>query len=762
MFYTFSGFSARANKVLSGALAAAERMGHTYVGTEHLLLALLSCDSGDAAAFLTAKKIYGYRVCRLLETEIGHGAPTLLTPEDFTSALAKSIDFAVVEARAVRACQVEPEHLLSAAIENDKATATRYLRVLGLEPALALRECQKLTGKAPAVSLGTKPREMARGGTKTAEKYTRDFTRLAEEDYFDPLLGRDAELCSLIQILARRQKNNPCLVGEPGVGKTAVIEGLATRIIKGNVPRNLCGKRVLALDLTALIAGTKYRGDFEERFKFVLDDVARAGNIILFIDEIHGIVGAGAAEGGIDAGNILKPLLARGELQVIGATTCIEYRNHIEKDAALARRFGRVEIEEPSVAMAQQILTGLAPRYACFHQLVITPAALSAAVTLSARYLPERFLPDKALDLLDEACALTRMRGQSADAPKEAAQPLCVTEQEIAAVCARQCGVPLEKLTTQSRARLANLEQALSQRILGQAAAVHAVAAALQCAGTGLSDACRPIGSFLFLGPSGVGKTALAKALADVFFSSEKALLRFDMSEYMEQHTVSRLVGAPPGYIGHGEGGQLTEAVRRHPYSVVLFDEIEKAHPDIYNLLLQILEDGRLTDSEGRCVNFSNTVVILTSNLGAKAMAAQTALGFFTHEEKSFAERDVLRAAKDAFRPELIGRLDELLVFHPLTQETLFAIGENLLLELETRAAAAQIVLHHTAQARELLVKNADALHYGARPLRRVITREVEQCLAAEQLKADTTSAAYLLCVEDGKLHLKAEKTCKA
>ena len=755
MFYTFSGFSSRANKVVSGALATAERMGHTYVGTEHLLLALLACDSGDAATFLTEKKIYGYRVCRLLETEIGHGAPTQLTPEDFTSAFAKSLDFAVVEARAVRAGQVEPEHLLSAALENDKATAPRYLRTLGLEPALALRECQKLTGKAPSVSLGAKPREAARCSTKTAEKYTRDFTRLAEEDYFDPLLGREEELCNVVQVLARRQKNNPCLVGEPGVGKTAVIEGLAQRIVKGNVPQSLCGKRVLALDLTALIAGTKYRGDFEERFKSVLDDVARAGNVILFIDEIHGIVGAGAAEGGIDAGNILKPLLARGELQVIGATTCAEYRNHIEKDAALARRFGRIEIEEPSIATAGEILTGLAR----FHQLTIAPAALTAAVTLSARYLPARFLPDKALDLLDEACALTRMQAQGKDAAHaQKIQTLCVTEQEIAAVCARQSGVPLEKLTSQSSEKLAGLEPALARCILGQPAAVHAVAAALQCACTGLSDASRPMGSFLFLGPSGVGKTALAKALADVFFGSAKALLRFDMSEYMEQHTISRLVGAPPGYVGHGAGGQLTQAVLHRPYSVVLFDEIEKAHPDIYNLLLQILEDGRLTDSEGRVVNFSNTVVILTSNLGAKAMAEQSSLGFFTREQKSFAERDVLRAAKEAFRPELIGRMDEMLVFHPLAEETLLQIGENLLCELETRAAAAKIVLRHTAQATALLVKGAYAPSYGARPLRRAITREVEQCLAAEQVKPHAVKPAYLLCVADGKLMLKPEK----
>ncbi|MEG2595184.1 MAG: ATP-dependent Clp protease ATP-binding subunit [Ruthenibacterium sp.] len=758
MFYTFSGFSSRANKVLSGAVTTAERMGHTYVGTEHLLLALLACDSGDAAAFLTEKKIYGYRICRLLETEVGHGAPTQLTPEDFSSALGKSLDFAVVEARAVHAGQVEPEHLLSATLENDKATAPRYLRTLGLEPALALRECQKLTGKTlPTAALpGTRPREAARGTSKTIDKYTRDFTRLAEEDYFDPLLGREKELCNVIQVLARRQKNNPCLVGEPGVGKTAVVEGLAQRIAKGKVPQSLCGKRVLALDLTALIAGTKYRGDFEERFKAVLDDVTRACNIILFIDEIHGIIGAGAAEGGIDAGDILKPLLARGELQVIGATTCVEYRNHIEKDAALARRFGRIEIDEPSIATAQEILTGLAPRYAAFHQLTITPTALSEAVTLSARYLPTRFLPDKALDLLDEACALTRMRAQDT-ATQKTVEPLCVTENQIAEVCARQSGVPLEKMTVQNCARLADLEQALSQRVLGQATAVHALAAALQCAGTGLSDACRPIGSFLFLGPSGVGKTALAKALADVFFGSEKALLRFDMSEYMEQHTVSRLVGAPPGYVGHGEGGQLTEAVRRRPYSVVLFDEIEKAHPDIYNLLLQILEDGRLTDSEGRCVHFANTVVILTSNLGAKAMAEQSSLGFVNCEQKSFAERDVLRAAKEAFRPELIGRMDELLVFHPLARETLLQIGENLLLELETRAAAVKIVLHHTAEATALLVKDAYAPRYGARPLRRVITREVEQVLAAAQIKACAARVTYLLCVEAEKLVLKAE-----
>ena len=438
------------------------------------------------------------------------------------------------------------------------------------------------------------------------------------------MLGRDSELLRMEQILVRRRKNNPCLVGEPGVGKTAVVEGLARRIAAGQVPPQLRGKRILSLDITSLVAGTKYRGDFEERFKNVLLDVQRAGDVILFIDEVHAIVGAGAAEGGIDACGILKPLLARGDIQLIGATTRVEYRRHIEKDAALARRFGAVEVEEPGQETAVEILQGLAPRYAAHHGVEIAPEAVRAAVTLSARYLPERFLPDKALDLLDEACSAVRI--EAAERPGGPEKP-AVTAAHIAAVVSRQSGVPAEKLTAAQTATLAAMEQTLSGRVVGQPDAVRAVAGALQRARLGLASTARPMGAFLFLGPTGVGKTALARALADCCFGSEKALLRFDMSEYMEKHTVARLLGAPPGYVGYGEGGQLTEAVRRRPYSVVLLDEIEKAHPDVANILLQIMEDGALTDSEGRRVDFTHTLVILTSNLGAKHLAGQRGAG---------------------------------------------------------------------------------------------------------------------------------------
>ena len=614
MNYTFSGFSKAGNAVVRGAIAAAQDMGHTYVGTEHLLLALARDDTGEAAAFLLERQVYGYQVGRLLREQVGCGRRTRLSPRDFTPALSKCVDCAVIEAKAVSDGKVEPVHLLAALLEAP-ATAGRILVQLGVEPAAAAKECGRRMGKFPLFQQTPRPVTSPRGAARAAEKYGKDLTSLAEQDKLDPVLGRDSELLRMEQILVRRRKNNPCLVGEPGVGKTAVVEGLARRIAAGQVPPQLRGKRILSLDITSLVAGTKYRGDFEERFKNVLLDVQRAGDVILFIDEVHAIVGAGAAEGGIDACGILKPLLARGDIQLIGATTRVEYRRHIEKDAALARRFGAVEVEEPGQETAVEILQGLAPRYAAHHGVEIAPEAVRAAVTLSARYLPERFLPDKALDLLDEACSAVRI--EAAERPGGPEKP-AVTAAHIAAVVSRQSGVPAEKLTAAQTATLAAMEQTLSGRVVGQPDAVRAVAGALQRARLGLASTARPMGAFLFLGPTGVGKTALARALADCCFGSEKALLRFDMSEYMEKHTVARLLGAPPGYVGYGEGGQLTEAVRRRPYSVVLLDEIEKAHPDVANILLQIMEDGALTDSEGRRVDFTHTLVILTSNLGAK------------------------------------------------------------------------------------------------------------------------------------------------
>lgn len=751
MHYTFSGFTAQGNAVLCRAIAEAQRLGALYVGTEHLLLALLRAPQKEAAVSLLTQRVSYMQVRALLVDKVGAGVPTRLYPADFTSALGRCIDYAVIEAKTLHAEKAVPGHLMSAILETEQATAGTLLRQLGLEPALCLKEYQRMTGRgAPAPAARPTPRANGR----TMDKYTRDFTRMAIEHQFDPVLGRAAELQRMMEILSRRRKNNPCLVGEPGVGKTAVVEGLAQCIAKGDSPPALRGKRVLALDMASMVAGTKYRGDFEERFKAVLADVVGAGDVILFIDEVHGIMGAGAAEGGIDACGILKPMLARGELQLIGATTHKEYRANIEKDAALARRFGCVTVEEPSVEVAEEILRGLAPRYEAYHGVILTPEAIAAAVQLSVRYLPERFLPDKALDLLDEACASVRL---AAPPKTEKIMPRTVAIDEVIAVCARQSGVPVAKLTLSRAATLCTLEARLGTRVIGQEHAVQAVAGALRRAGTGLSEPGRPVGAFLFLGPTGVGKTALARALAAEYFGSEKAILRFDMSEYMEQHAVSRLIGAPPGYIGHGEGGQLTEGVRRRPYSVVLFDEIEKAHPDVCNVLLQMLEDGRLTDSEGRCVNFANTLVVLTSNLGAAQLARHTPMGFGTAESvRKAAEQGVLSEARRAFRPELLGRMDELLVFHPLGAQALAAIAEQLLTELEARAQKAGITLTHTPEAAALLAQtettaNGD-VDYGARNLRRTVTRRVEQCLADAMLHGSHTR--YKLRVEQGELCL--------
>ena len=630
MNYTFSGFSKAGNAVVRGAIAAAQDMGHTYVGTEHLLLALVRDDTGEAAAFLLERQIYGYQVGRLLREQVGCGRRTRLSPRDFTPALSKCVDCAVIEAKAVSDGKVEPVHLLAALLEAP-ATAGRILVQLGVEPAAAAKECGRRMGKFPLFQQTPRPVTSPRGAARAAEKYGKDLTSLAEQDKLDPVLGRDSELLRMEQILVRRRKNNPCLVGEPGVGKTAVVEGLA-------------------------------------------------------------------------------------------------------------RRFGAVEVEEPGQETAVEILQGLAPRYAAHHGVEIAPEAVRAAVTLSARYLPERFLPDKALDLLDEACSAVRI--EAAERPGGPEKP-AVTAAHIAAVVSRQSGVPAEKLTAAQTATLAAMEQTLSGRVVGQPDAVRAVAGALQRARLGLASTARPMGAFLFLGPTGVGKTALARALADCCFGSEKALLRFDMSEYMEKHTVARLLGAPPGYVGYGEGGQLTEAVRRRPYSVVLLDEIEKAHPDVANILLQIMEDGALTDSEGRRVDFTHTLVILTSNLGAKHLAGQrAALGFGTGAPGEGARAEVMREVREHFSPELLGRLDEVLVFGPLAQEDLVAIGETLLRELEARAAQQGIRLAHTPAAARLLVREAYEPSSGARSLRRAITRRVEQCLAQQLLGGVENGAA--------------------
>ena len=867
MNYTFSGFSKAGNAVVRGAIAAAQDMGHTYVGTEHLLLALVRDDTGEAAAFLLERQVYGYQVGRLLREQVGCGRRTRLSPRDFTPALSKCVDCAVIEAKAVSDGKVEPVHLLAALLEAP-ATAGRILVQLGVEPAAAAKECGRRMGKFPLFQQTPRPVTSPRGAARAAEKYGKDLTSLAEQDKLDPVLGRDSELLRMEQILVRRRKNNPCLVGEPGVGKTAVVEGLARRIAAGQVPPQLRGKRILSLDITSLVAGTKYRGEFEERVKNILAEVRRVGGIILFIDELHTIVGAGSAEGAIDAANIIKPALGRGELQVIGATTTDEYRKYIEKDAALERRFQPVMVSEPTVEDTIAILRGLKERYEVYHGVKIQDSAIIAAATLSNRYITDRFLPDKAIDLIDEACAMIRteidsmpteldviqrkiiqheieeaalkkeddalsrehlaeiqkelaeMRDEfnakkaqweneknaigkvqklreeleSANAELEAAQRQYdlnraaelqygripelrkqleaeeaianegrarsllrdkVTEEEIARIIERWTGIPVAKLMEGEREKLLHLEDILHQRVVGQDEAVRLVSEAILRSRAGIADPDRPIGSFLFLGPTGVGKTELAKALAEALFDSEKNLVRIDMSEYMEKFSVSRLIGAPPGYVGYEEGGQLTEAVRRHPYSVVLFDEVEKAHPDVFNILLQVLDDGRITDSQGRTVDFKNTIIILTSNLGSQYLLdGIDEKGDITAEAKN-AVNDLLH---HSFRPEFLNRLDEIVFYKPLTKDNITHIIDLLVAELNRRLEDKQLKVVLTPAAKQHIIDSAYDPAFGARPLRRFVQHSVET-LISRKIIADEVQGGDTLTVDcrDGELTVESK-----
>ena len=718
--YSYKGFSRTAARTVRTALVLAGRQGCCQADTGHLLLALVQTARGSAADFLRRKRVTTTALanCSAARAE---GAPRRLHRCDLAPELRKAMEFAVLGAHAASAARAENEHLLCAMLEDSTCTASRWMLSLGVELPQAARECRQLSGQ---LVLPAQPRMAASRTGRPSEKYGRDLTRLAQEGRLDPVLCRDSELERMVEILCRRQKNNPCLLGEPGVGKSALAEALAQRIASGQITPALRGKRVLSLDMASMVAGTKYRGDFEERFKNLLEELYRDRSTILFIDEIHIIAGAGAAEGAIDAASILKPMLARGEIQLIGATTPEEYRKTIQKDSALERRFGRVMVEEPTPAAAETILAGLMPRYERYHGVAIPSTAIHAAVELSVRYLPGRYLPDKAIDLLDEAAAARRIAENSSE--KKALTPA-----DIARVVSKASGVPAERVGEAERERLAQLEQRLAAEVIGQPRAVASVAAAIRRSRTGLRENNRPIGAMLFLGPTGVGKTQLARTLAKGWFGSEKALLRFDMSEYMERHTVARLIGAPPGYVGHDEGGQLTEAVRRRPYSVVLFDEIEKAHSDIQNLLLQILEDGTLTDAQGRRADFSNTIILLTSNLGARCLAGQTApMGFgAAGAEKDRRGQQAIREAREFFRPELMGRLDETVLFDPLGPEQLAGIADRLLCELEERSAGQGYTLRHTAAAAKALAGDK-VPPYGARELRRTVSRAVEQALA--------------------------------
>ena len=718
--YSYKGFSRTAARTVRTALVLAGRQGCCQADTGHLLLALVQTARGSAADFLRRKRVTTTALanCSAARAE---GAPRRLHRCDLAPELRKAMEFAVLGAHAASAARAENEHLLCAMLEDSTCTASRWMLSLGVELPQAARECRQLSGQ---LVLPAQPRMATSRTGRPSEKYGRDLTRLAQEGRLDPVLCRDSELERMVEILCRRQKNNPCLLGEPGVGKSALAEALAQRIASGQITPALRGKRVLSLDMASMVAGTKYRGDFEERFKNLLEELYRDRSTILFIDEIHIIAGAGAAEGAIDAASILKPMLARGEIQLIGATTPEEYRKTIQKDSALERRFGRVMVEEPTPTAAETILAGLMPRYERYHGVAIPSTAIHAAVELSVRYLPGRYLPDKAIDLLDEAAAARRIAENSSE--KKALTPA-----DIARVVSKASGVPAERVGEAERERLAQLEQRLAAEVIGQPRAVASVAAAIRRSRTGLRENNRPIGAMLFLGPTGVGKTQLARTLAKGWFGSEKALLRFDMSEYMERHTVARLIGAPPGYVGHDEGGQLTEAVRRRPYSVVLFDEIEKAHSDIQNLLLQILEDGTLTDAQGRRADFSNTIILLTSNLGARCLAGQTApMGFgAAGAEKDRRGQQAIREAREFFRPELMGRLDETVLFDPLGPEQLAGIADRLLCELEERAAGQGYTLRHTAAAAKALAGDK-VPPYGARELRRTVSRAVEQALA--------------------------------
>ncbi len=786
-------FTKKAQKVLNDAGKAAKELGHNYVGTEHLLVALIR-NSGVASEVLRANGVEEQKILDLIDETISTDSGVLVADEGrFTPRAQKVISMAREEADKLKISEAGTEHLLIALLKETDCIAVRLLNTKGINvqklyvDALTASGQDMNTAKNEYMKQKNKRNKSA---TPVLDQYSRDLTALAKEAKLDPVIGREREIERIIQILSRRTKNNPCLIGEPGVGKTAVVEGLARKIVSGDIPGILAGKRVLTLDLSGMVAGSKYRGEFEERIKRSLKEVMQSGNILLFIDEIHTIIGAGGAEGAIDAANILKPSLARGEIQLIGATTREEYRKYIEKDAALERRFQPVVVEEPAEEEAIEILRGLAPRYEEHHHVKLTQGAVTGAVRLTARYVNDRFLPDKAIDAIDEACAraglkrymispeLRSLEEQQVQLEKDKeqairdkdyvhageirkeqetlekkiaklrkdqekhrdARELQVTENEIAAVIADWTKIPVQKLQEEEMERLRHLEEILHERVVGQEEAVTAISKAVRRGRVGLKDPKRPIGSFLFLGPTGVGKTELSKALAEAVFGKEDDIIRVDMSEYMEKHSVSKMIGSPPGYVGYEDGGQLSEKVRRHPYSVILFDEIEKAHTDVFNILLQILEDGHVTDAQGRKVSFKNTIIIMTSNAGAQRIIEPKHLGFGVQED---AEADyhkmkdgVMEEVKKIFKPEFINRIDEILVFHTLTQENIRQIVKIMLNTLNKRTKAQMnLSLEVTEEAVAHLAKSGFDKNYGARPVRRAIQTQLEDKLADELLE---------------------------
>ncbi len=750
--YNLDSFTKKANNVINKSYLHAGRFGHVYMGSEHLLLALVTEHGSTSASICRVCGIKEEAVIGRITALVGRGEPCIVERDGTTPTVRKIIERAVFLARDNHVQTAGTEHILLALLQEQTCTGCRIINEIG-------GNMSRITG-ACSVSVNG---EGSGGAAKipTLMKYGRDLTKAAREKKFDPVLGRDKEIERVVQILSRRTKNNPCLVGEAGVGKTAIAEGIAMKIAEGKVPDTIRCKQLFSLSLTSMLAGAKYRGDFEERIKQCLDEVAANKNIILFIDELHTIVGAGAAEGAIDAANILKPQLARGELQIVGATTIEEYRRFIEKDSALERRFQQVLINEPDEDEAVHIITGLKHCYEEFHRVKITDDAVKAAVSMSVRYQPDRFLPDKAIDLIDEACSKARMKAsetpqtlreladnlkrmlekQAANAATNRkngdtswysdseATPVTVTSESIAEVVSTATGIPVTRISDSEGKRLLNLENELKQRVIGQDKAVETVADAIRRSRAGLKDPSRPMGCFMFTGPSGAGKTELSKALAECLFGTEKSLVRFDMSEYMEKHSVSKLIGAPPGYVGCEDGGQLTEKVRKKPYSVILFDEIEKAHDDIYNILLQIMEDGILTDSKGRQVSFRSTVIILTSNIGAEHISNKNLLGFASDNSDNSIKSDVLNAVKKRFRPELVGRMDEIIVFNKLGKNELSGIARKMLAGLCKRAEALEISVEFSDEAISALV--SDALDKtGARKLRRKITSTVESMLS--------------------------------